>query len=885
MSSSPTEPLKLSLTLPLRLRRGARPLGPTRALLVPGSEVARWCAVLAKLEHGEDTPLYPLPVSRSDPQCAGLLVLLPTESIEQNETAATGVPFRQLGQLLLPVDAELLPALTAEELDRFFAASTNASTEPDETAERWLFHPGLGLIRFEDRDTLRPSDLLTVGPPRTPADSAASGWSSAQPGVSFADRLERLQALVPPVQASSTLGRFMKDSEESGDGKAGKAGGKPGSFFRRMLGGKDGGEPDLSGSGSAGKHDREIKRLLDMIKNNPDKGLRHALPIGGLFRGRGGRSAGSGARLDDHGPIQFSLGNLFGGGDRSGSASFFSVGPNLQQRLRAAYLEAANRELELGRFGRAAYIFGELLGDLHAAANALEQGRLFRDAAEIHARLGQHKKAAACLERGGYFEEAAELYLEHKEHEKAGALFRRIGMEEAAEEAYHTAMLIHRNGGRPLKAAKILHLKLGAPDAAIDELEPFPGRPDCLDYYFRLLGETGEHQRAGERVSQLRRREDVPVQSLVKLTRGYPDQTVREQARQTGRAIISESITHENKGTLGHLLQAFAPEDKLLPRDLQRFYDISSKAPDLPRDRDVEEIVSVHFTPQLPDGAEIIRYGSCLVSIRATRSGGGVTIQIWNRRGEAEVFKANVDQPEPGRILFAADPGGNRQIRFIGETVGPLGFEYATARLAGRVFSFESPPWLPPGTRGMAVIGQHLLAAAVQGPDGLDLQIYNANGTLIRSDAIWPSPPEDTCEVFAGGLNRETIIVRWGGSIHAVLTDATQRFQHLDASNVLVEGDTVVCNTEKDGAQRLDIERQTANRVADYVYTLLPQHAIGLADGRIWIFSTRGDSFTRRQQLDLSLADFHGARCCPTDKPNEFVLVGRSKFRRFRFRA
>ena len=872
MKSLPSTPI----TLPLKLRRRARPLGPTRAMLLPGSDVARWCALLAELGLDNDTPLYPLPLSRSDPQCAGLLVPLPGSATEARTRPVDGVPFRQLGNLLLPADAELLPALTAEERERLFPAGP----------ERWLFHPGLGLIRFEDRDTLRPSDLLTIGPPRTPSGAAAavtSTWSEAQPGVSFADRLERLVAVLPLEQPRSGLERFMQD-DDSGEG-SGDEGGKQGSFFRRMLGGKDS-APDLSGSGSSGKHDREIKRLLDLIKTNPDKGLRHALPIGGLFRGRGGRSAGSGARLGDRGPIKFNLGNLFSAGDRSGSASFFSVGANLQERLRAAYLEAANRELELGRFGRAAYIFGELLSDLHAAANALEQGKLFRDAAQIHSRLGQYKKAAACLERGGYLEEAADLYLEHKEHEKAGALFRRIGMEAGAEEAYHTAMLIHRNGGRPLKAAKILHHHLGETGEALDELARFPGKPACLDFYFRLLGETGDHERAAETLSKLRHRDDVPLPSLVKLYDKYPDQTVREQARQTGRAIISETLTHDNKTQLGQLLQAFAPGDKLLPRDLQRFYDINIKPPDAPkRIRDFEEIISVDFKPALPDGVPIIRYGSCFVSIWALCGKGRVTIQIWNRRGQAEVFSVAVEKQETERVLFAADPGGTRQIRFIGATVGPMGFGYSTTRLANRVFSFESPDWLPQGTLGMAVTGQHLLAAVVAGPDGLDLQFYDANGALVRSAPLDRSAVGD-CEVFAGGLNRENIVVRVGEFCQVFSPDPTQELGKgvRELSNVLVQGNMVICNTAN-GARLFRPGRPTIHRVAGDVYCLLPEHAIAEDDGRTWIFSTRDGMFKRLHKLDLSAADFHGARCCATEKPNEFVLISRSTFRRFRFRA
>ena len=117
---------------------------------------------------------------------------------------------------------------------------------------------------------------------------------------------------------------------------------------------------------------KELHRLLNLLRDDPDAGLRHAIPFNGF--GHRGRST-PGARLGNH-SIDFNLGNL--GGQ---AADFWHVPPDLQELLIQNYRELANREIRLGRHRRAAYIYAELLGDLNSAANALKQGGYFREAA------------------------------------------------------------------------------------------------------------------------------------------------------------------------------------------------------------------------------------------------------------------------------------------------------------------------------------------------------------------------------------------------------------------------------------------------------------------------------------------------------------------------
>ena len=80
-------------------------------------------------------------------------------------------------------------------------------------------------------------------------------------------------------------------------------------------------------------------------------------------------------------------------------------------QLRAKYMELAGREMRLGRYRRAAYIYAHLLGDLTNAAAALIAGKHWREAAVLYRdRLKRPEMAAKCLEQGGLWAEAIEFY-------------------------------------------------------------------------------------------------------------------------------------------------------------------------------------------------------------------------------------------------------------------------------------------------------------------------------------------------------------------------------------------------------------------------------------------------------------------------------------------
>ena len=131
-----------------------------------------------------------------------------------------------------------------------------------------------------------------------------------------------------------------------------------------------------------------------MLQNNPDEGLRYALPMqGDAHRGIG--AAGWELTTRD---VDFQLSRL-GGGQ---AADFWNLDEQWRKKLFNQYRQCAQREISLGRHRRAAYIFAELMGDHNSAAATLADGGHFREAAVLYKeRLRQPRQAADCLRRGG----------------------------------------------------------------------------------------------------------------------------------------------------------------------------------------------------------------------------------------------------------------------------------------------------------------------------------------------------------------------------------------------------------------------------------------------------------------------------------------------------
>ena len=327
-------------------------------------------------------------------------------------------------------------------------------------------------------------------------------------------------------------------------------------------------------------NERELDRLLRMLEEDPDRALRHALPLAGSPSTQApAEERPAPRRLVERDP-RFTVDP-----PQRARAAPWVVTADLHLRLARRYRELAERELALGRPLRAAYVYWQLLGDARAAAQALEQGGHHREAAEMwQRRLRQPHEAARCLERGGLLLEAAELWAGEGELERAGDLYQRLGREQEARAHWKAATEALRVSGDPCGAARLLEQKLDAPAAALEILHAgWPGGAqarECLRHELLLLGRLGRHEDTGRRLQELLRegpprwREQALAEVLLDCARRYPDAALRERCGDGVRVVAGLALPRASSReaeTLVRMVSAVDPQDRLLGRDARRY--------------------------------------------------------------------------------------------------------------------------------------------------------------------------------------------------------------------------------------------------------------------------------------------------------------------------
>ena len=580
------------IPFPLALRR-ATATRPVAAWFVPGDDAAAWIAEMAAWGLPmSGHRLYLAPAAGGDRRVGGLLVLPGGGRAAKATARARG--YALFGErLLLPVDAELDPPVAPEELVRRLPGPLY-----------WL-HPGVGLVMFSDEEALRVRDLVE------PPAAAPRRWDRAQSGISRPPRLVSVEPEVEPTvqdvldDAREDIGsQNVEEMPEEGAPEESSESGEPltkqakrkalealnwlterapekaseptwvnrvQDWARKKLKGMD---PKLRQ-----ERNRELAKLLQLLKDDPDKGLKYAIPM----RGSGSRGlAEPGARLGAHG-TDFDLSRLGGGRP----ADSWDAPYELRQRLIEEYRAAALAALKLGRHRRAAYIYAELLGDFDSAANALRQGRHFREAAVLYKdRLKKPLEAARCLEEGGLLVEAIPIYEALGQHMKVGELCERLERPEEAAAAYRQAANALIGAGDLVRAAQVLEQRVHAPDDALELLESgWPRAAQaalCLREQFALLARLARHDQALKRAEALRGagapegKLVVLAGSLTHVARTYPDARVRDCCSDFTRVLAAEGLEDASDADAAVLVRAVAelvPADRQLDRDAHRFLE------------------------------------------------------------------------------------------------------------------------------------------------------------------------------------------------------------------------------------------------------------------------------------------------------------------------
>ncbi|PTY06799.1 hypothetical protein DB346_00635 [Verrucomicrobia bacterium LW23] len=594
------------------------------AWLISGGQPAEWISQLsgwAQAGGGDlsSLDLYILPRSARDLRPGALLAAMAAGGKAGSEHGRMQPYVCIAGRVYLPRGAEIFPQVTRDELVALCRYPV------------LVLHPGIGAVGFEADSRLKVWHLL-----QGPAASLG-GWEFARPGLTAAPRLQHVEVVMPSIEELFGMARQDIGSDPvklpkplrkpsglhgpgggtsnvpgMGAGAANLLGGSVSSLLKWVPGNTGDGkswveraanwlEKSMQGVDQQiqDARDRELNRLLHMLENDPDQGLKHALPLSSsLERGIGTRGrADAGTQLGTNDP-RFSLGHLRGGY----STDPWDVDEAMRSRLRLRYLQLAQKEIQQGRHQRAAYIYAQLLGDLSSAASTLKDGGFYREAAVLYRdHLGRPLEAAECLAKAGQVTEAIEIYEKHDRLVECGRLARSVGREEEAQAFFRRSVEKHVSAGNLLTAASELEDNLDDHDGALKTLAQgwpeHPGGPrcsqavDCVTRFFQKAGGMGRHADAAQMLARLKVAPDEPqlqVPHLLLRVHGeYPDAAIVAAAGDMARVkigrLLPPAVPGRNETAQGHrmsrgevsdllrLLQQLDTKDRLLSRDSGRY--------------------------------------------------------------------------------------------------------------------------------------------------------------------------------------------------------------------------------------------------------------------------------------------------------------------------
>lgn len=452
--------MKVPLRLKTRVERSA-----AAALFLPSDQPAELLRLLSRVGWDTSLSVYRL--------AEGYLVKL-TPSVTSPPPGV--IPLRALAEnLLLPVDAELVPALLDDEAKGLVSRRGLVILPVGRTLEfspaaplllpTLLKAPGVErpawqTLREPEPLADRIAEIVLDRPDESPEEIVEAGRES------IGTEPPRPDAAGVPATAAATaalgLGRLLAwfGSKLGVKGMA-NAGARMAAAAMRLA-------PRLSES-ILGRQEAALRALLrDFLDGRLERALRRALPLHDDPARGGAVSQGTELPLQDP---RYSLAKLLGA--LRGPASLWGGSFDVLVELESQYRRYAEQAARQGDHRRAAYIYGKLLRDYRSAANVLAQGGLHHDAAILYeSKLDDPLAAAAEWEAAGEFDRALKIYHARGDYERSGHLLRRMGEPERAAADYRLAAAkIVASGDGHCRAGEMLLHRAGMVDLAREYFE------------------------------------------------------------------------------------------------------------------------------------------------------------------------------------------------------------------------------------------------------------------------------------------------------------------------------------------------------------------------------------------------------------------------------
>jgi len=550
---------------------------PRCGLFIEGTQLEGWLEALDQLAIDPSmVQVYGLP-SKVANVLWGCLVMGEASAF-QKEFGPHLSAHQIANRLIIPEKSDVYPTLTPFDLKHLFQEKT------------FVFHPEIGLFQLEApidwKDHLDTQAIVNLDP------IAPTPYAWTTPTIhSFrieATPIEELKAeMINVPQQEETRDKPLNfqeklkyklyqqffNIEEDTDGERVTL--KPNASnlekLAQQLGLGDENTKESMMQDFRDLHNRnkkELEKLMDLLKKNPEEALRYAIPLDetgydrGLMNGQ--------FKMTDRG-IDLSL---FGQLQFGGAGAGIDLGDDYF-RLRTQYINAAQALVDKGEYEKAAFVYMRLLKEYHQAAEILRKGGLYEKAALVYLEYAKDElKAAACYEEAQIYNKAIELYQKNEQFEKVGDLYIRLNKRKKANQAYQKVVDQYLVQSRYLQASFLSRDKMqDLPQTQVILLEGWRKHIDafnCLNNYLNNLEDPKEVWSQieilhGQEVNQ--KNEKIFLDVLKYEFKKHPD--LKSNIRELAYRMISD-LLERNKISSNELL-AFNAEDRRLSADTIRY--------------------------------------------------------------------------------------------------------------------------------------------------------------------------------------------------------------------------------------------------------------------------------------------------------------------------
>jgi hypothetical protein len=315
------------------------------------------------------------------------------------------------------------------------------------------------------------------------------------------------------------------------------------------------------------RNQKQIERLMDLFKKDPDEALQYAIPLDqeGSIRG------GVHSRLDmSRRWLDFSLFNR----GRGSGAGIAHIGDHYYE-LQKQYNTTAEELIRRGEYRKSAFVYMKLLKNHLKAAVTLEAGKHYQEAATIYLKHTDSKrKAAECYEKGNIIMDAIAVYEELDDHEKVGDLYMTISKRSKARLHYEKAVNDYKTRSQYVKASLICKNKMDDPSIGqsllLDGWRNNRDAVNCLNNYFSNIQDINDLNKALHTIYQNEVTEQNRESFLSVIKHEYHKKnelsnSIKEMAYEivAAQIPINPSIASD--------LKDFSPENKELLKDALRF--------------------------------------------------------------------------------------------------------------------------------------------------------------------------------------------------------------------------------------------------------------------------------------------------------------------------